>query len=42
MKRFLKAFMERHWIEPSASEMYSPAFIVPKKENGEWRMVVDY
>ena len=35
-------FIERGWIEPSDSEWASPAFIVPKKEKGEWRLVVDY
>ena len=35
-------FIERGCIEPSDSEWASPAFIVPKKEKGEWRLVVDY
>ena len=42
MKKLLKQFMERRWIEPSDSEWASPACIVPKKEKGEWRLVVDY
>ena len=42
MKKFLAEFIERGWIEPSDSEWASPAFIVPKKEKGEWRLVVDY
>ena len=42
MKKLLAEFMERGWIEPSDSEWASPAFIVPKKEKGEWRLVVDY
>ena len=42
MKKLLKAFIARGWIEPSDSEWASPAFIVPKKEKGKWRLVVDY
>ena len=42
MKKLLAEFIERGWIEPSDSEWTSPAFIVPKKEKGEWRLVVDY
>ena len=42
MKKLLAEFFERGWIEPSDSEWASPAFIVPKKEKGEWRLVVDY
>ena len=42
MKKLLAEFIERGWIEPSHSESASPAFIVPKKEKGEWRSVVDY
>ena len=42
MKKLLAEFIERRWIEPSDSEWASPAFIVPKKEKGEWRLVVDY
>ena len=42
MKRFFMEFIERGWIEPSDSEWASPVFIVPKKEKGEWRLVVDY
>ena len=42
MKKLLAEFIERGWIEPSDSELASPAFIVPKKEKGEWRLVVDY
>ena len=38
----LAEFLERGWMEPSDSEWASPAFIVPKKEKGEWRLVVDY
>ena len=41
MKKLLAEFIERGWIEPSDSEWASPAFIVPKKEKGEWRLVVD-
>ena len=42
MKKLLAKFIERGWIEPSDSEWASPAFIVPKKEKGEWRLIVDY
>ena len=42
MKKLLAEFIERGWIEPSDSEWASPASIVPKKEKGEWRLVVDY
>ena len=42
MKKLFAEFIERGWIEPSDSEWASPAFIVPKKEKGEWRLVVDY
>ena len=42
MKKLSAEFIERGWIEPSDSEWASPAFIVPKKEKGEWRLVVDY
>ena len=39
MKKLLAEFIERGGIEPSDSEWASPAFIVPKKEKGEWRGV---
>ena len=42
MKKLLAEFIERGWIESSDSEWASPAFIVPKKEKGEWRLVVNY
>ena len=42
MKKLLAKFIERGWIEPSDSEWASPALIVPKKEKGKWRLVVDY
>ena len=42
MKKLLAEFIEQGLIEPSDSEWASPAFIVPKKEKGEWRLVVDY
>ena len=42
MKELLQEFVERRWIEPSDSEWASPAFIVPKQEKDEWRLVVDY
>ena len=34
MKRLLKEFIERAWIDASDSEWASPAFIMPKKEKG--------
>ena len=42
MKKLCAEFIERGWIEPSDSEWASQAFPVPKKEKGEWRLVVDY
>ena len=42
MKKLLAEFTERGWIEPSDSEWGSPAFIMPKKEKGQWRLVLDY
>ena len=42
MQKLLAEFIERGWIEPSDSEWESPASTVPKKEKGEWRLVVDY
>ena len=42
MKKLFAQFIERGLIEPSDREWASPAFIVPKKEKGEWRLVVDY
>ena len=42
MEKLLAEFIERGWMEPSDSQWASPAFIVPKKEKGEWRLVVDY
>ena len=42
MKARLKEFMERGWLEPCTSEWASPAFVVPKKVAGEWRLVVHY
>ena len=35
MKKLLKEFIERGWIEPPDSERTSPAFIAPKKGRGE-------
>ena len=42
MKAMLKEFMQRGWLETCTSEWASPAFVVPKKVAGEWRLVVDY
>ena len=41
MKKLLAEVIERGCIELSDSEWVSPAFIMPKKEKGEWRLVVD-
>ena len=35
-------FQERGWIEPSVANWASTAFVVPKKDPGTWRMIVDY
>ena len=42
MKKLLAQLIERGLNEPSDSEWASPAFIVPKKEKGDWRLVVNY
>ena len=42
MKKLLMEFFERGWIELSDSEWATSAFIVPKKEKGEWSLVVNY
>ena len=42
MKKLMAELLERGWIEPSDSEWASPAFVVPKKEKGKWRLVVYY
>ena len=42
MRKLLAEFIERGWIAPSDSEWARRAFIVPKKEKDEWRLVVDY
>ena len=42
MKKLLAEFFERGRIETADSEWASPAFVLPKKEKGEWRLVVDY
>ena len=42
MTKLLAEFIEPGWIEPSDSEWASRAFIVPKEEKSEWRLVVDY
>ena len=39
----MEDFLARGWIEPCpASEWASNSFVVPKKEKGKWRLVVDY
>ena len=42
MKAKLKEFIERGWLASCASEWASPAFVVPNKVAGEWRLVVNY
>ena len=42
LKKIIEEFVERGWLEPSCSEWGSPCFVVPKKEAGQWRLVVDY
>ena len=42
MKKLFAEFIERGLIEPSDNEWASPAFLMPKEEKGEWRLVVDY
>ena len=42
MKKLLMKFIERGWIELSDSEWASAAFIIPKKEKDDCRLVVDY
>ena len=42
LKLILEDYVKRGWLEPSYSEWGSPCFVVPKKQAGEWRLVVDY
>ena len=35
-------FLAEDLIETSFSEWSSPAFVVPKKVKGQWRLVIDY
>ena len=42
-QEIVEDFLARGWIEPCpASEWASNGFVVPKKERGKWRLVVDY
>ena len=42
-QEIVEYFSARRWIEPCpASEWASNGFVVPKKEKGRWRLVVDY
>ena len=41
LEKMVEDFTEIGWLEPSYSEWGSAAFVVPKKEEGQWRMVVD-
>ena len=40
--KVVEEFVERGGLEPSYSEWASTAFVLPKKVEGNWRMVVDY
>ena len=42
LKTIIKEYIDRGWLEPSFSDWGSPCFVVPKKNPGEWRLVVDY
>ena len=42
LNELILEFQERGWIEPSVANWASPAFVVPKKDKGTWRVVVDY
>ena len=42
LKLIIEEYIDRGWIEPSHSDWGAPAFVVPKKQPGEWRLVVDY
>ena len=35
----VEEFISRGWVEPSVAGWSSPAFFVPKKLAGKWRMV---
>ena len=42
-QEIVEDFLDRGWIEPCpACEWASNGFVVPKKEKGKWRLVVDY
>ena len=42
-QEIVEDILARGWIEPCpASEWASNGFVVPKKEKGKWRLVVDY
>ena len=42
-QEIVQEFLALGWIEPCpASEWASNSFVVPKKEEGKWRLVVDY
>jgi hypothetical protein len=42
LKKIIEDFVQIGWLEPSYSDWGSAAFVVPKKEEGQWRLVVDY
>ena len=42
-QEIVEDFLARGWIEPCpASEWASNGFVMPKKEKGKWRLVMDY
>ena len=42
MEKILREFIDRGWLQPCHSGWASPCFVVPKKVDGEWRLVIDY
>jgi hypothetical protein len=42
IERQLQQLLNASHIQPNCSPCTSPAFIIPKKESGEWHLVIDY
>ena len=42
MNDFINRLIKEDKIETSLFEWSSPAFVVPMKEPGDWRLVIDY
>ena len=42
MEKILRKLIDKAWSEPCHSKWASPCFVVPKKQAGEWQLVVDY